>query len=92
MRKITYNHLNFYFFHRDACLIHRFSSNFYKISKYEENNAKKNIFREREFYKDKGIPCPKDVEVEEKLTADNEGEEGEAGEEGQGDGNQDYHR
>ncbi len=52
----------------------------------------KTIFREREFYKDKGIPCPKDVEVEEKLTADNEGEEGEAGEEGQGDGNQDYHR
>jgi len=48
--------------------------------------------REREFYKDKGIPCPKDVEVEEKLTADNENEEGEAGEEGQGDGNQDYHR
>ena len=23
--------------------------------------------REREFYKDKGIPCPKDVEVEEKA-------------------------
>ena len=57
------------------------------------------LFREREFYKDKGIPCPKDVEVEEKE--EKEREEGEAGGGGEGaggaedeqdEGNTDYHR
>ena len=64
----------------------------YIPSTYSISISKIYFHREREFYKDKGIPCPKDVEVEEKIKGDREGEEGDTGEEGQGDVNQDYHR
>lgn len=53
--------------------------------------------RERDFYKDKGVPCPKDVEVEEKEEREKEKEKegevkGEQGEAEHDENNPDYHR